>query len=348
MKRVEDGFDAYRVLGVPVGADEAEIRHAYRRLARQYHPDVSRRSDAHEKFVRVARAYQILADPASRAAYDRSLGYDLSPIEAPADGADSRITVSELLAAAERALSQGRLQRAKRLCAEALEKEPLDPDVYFMLGDVFRAGGNEDIAREMYAEARRIGGRDQARRGSPPGVDRAPSPQPTTATPARLRIVAGALAVVVASLYIPWSGRDAVTSDAFPWAAVITALVDGLVLGAALAAAGLLRSFDDELVSEVVAVGGRDLPLGVLLGAAGLLWPPVALVLCLIVSWMMGALSKSILLLFATTALLATFAALLALPAAKAVLFPGLNVVYFGVLAGWAIGDAFRPHAWWE
>lgn len=69
--------DYYETLGVEPGAGEAEIKGAYRRLARKYHPDVSKEPGAEEKFKAVNEAYEALRDPQKRAAYDqlRSRGY---------------------------------------------------------------------------------------------------------------------------------------------------------------------------------------------------------------------------------------------------------------------------------
>ncbi len=63
--------DLYELLGVDRDADDAAIKKAYRRAARQYHPDVNPDPHAQERFKEISRAYEVLSDPQKRAAYDR-------------------------------------------------------------------------------------------------------------------------------------------------------------------------------------------------------------------------------------------------------------------------------------
>lgn len=63
--------DYYDVLGVGRGATPEELKRAYRRLARQYHPDVSTQADGGERFKEISEAYEVLSDPGRRQTYDR-------------------------------------------------------------------------------------------------------------------------------------------------------------------------------------------------------------------------------------------------------------------------------------
>jgi len=73
--------DYYEILNVPPDATQEEIKQAYRRLAREYHPDVRREDPAaEERFKEINEAYQVLSDPEKRAQYDRMLRGGLEPI----------------------------------------------------------------------------------------------------------------------------------------------------------------------------------------------------------------------------------------------------------------------------
>ena len=70
-----DYKDYYAVMGVAREATQDEIKRAYRKLARKYHPDVSKEADAERRFKELGEAYEVLKDPEKRAAYDQ-LGRD--------------------------------------------------------------------------------------------------------------------------------------------------------------------------------------------------------------------------------------------------------------------------------
>jgi len=76
--------DLYETLGVSRDADQDAIKKAYRRLARQLHPDVNPDPETQERFKDVTRAYEVLSDPEKRRMYD--LGGD--PFGAGAVAAD--------------------------------------------------------------------------------------------------------------------------------------------------------------------------------------------------------------------------------------------------------------------
>ena len=65
-----DFKDYYDIMGLERKASQAEIKRAYRKLARKYHPDVSKEADAEARFKELGEAYAVLKDPEKRAAYD--------------------------------------------------------------------------------------------------------------------------------------------------------------------------------------------------------------------------------------------------------------------------------------
>jgi curved DNA-binding protein len=79
-----DFKDYYDVLGIKRDATQDEIKRAYRKMARKFHPDVSKEKDAEERFKEVNEAYEVLKDPEKRVAYDQlganwQAGQDFQP-----------------------------------------------------------------------------------------------------------------------------------------------------------------------------------------------------------------------------------------------------------------------------
>ena len=72
--------DYYNILGVDKGADEKEIKKSYRKLSKQYHPDVNPDDKvAEEKFKEIADAYSVLSDPQKKSNYDQFGSADGNP-----------------------------------------------------------------------------------------------------------------------------------------------------------------------------------------------------------------------------------------------------------------------------
>ncbi|GLB40457.1 putative dnaJ central domain [Lyophyllum shimeji] len=63
--------DLYKVLGLHKSASDKDIRHAYKKLSKKYHPDKNKEPGAEEKFVEIAQAYEVLSDPTKRQIYDQ-------------------------------------------------------------------------------------------------------------------------------------------------------------------------------------------------------------------------------------------------------------------------------------
>ena len=131
-----DFKDYYKTLGLERGASEEEVRKAYRKLARKYHPDVSKEPDADQRMREINEANDVLRDKEKRAAYDQladhvarggspdgsfrpppnwdeGFEFHRGPNQGPADHADFSEFFSSMFGAAERRGAERRNYRAR-------------------------------------------------------------------------------------------------------------------------------------------------------------------------------------------------------------------------------------------
>src|SRR5687767_8300086 len=124
--------DLYRILGVSRKASAREIKSAYRKLARQFHPDVSTSPDANDRFTEINDAYHILCDPRRRAAYERGEDFDSHRIYYAAKTAEVIAREREFNLKVEEELASFRQETAERRHA-VLVVVPLFVSVFYVM-----------------------------------------------------------------------------------------------------------------------------------------------------------------------------------------------------------------------
>ena len=129
-----DAKDPYALLGVARTATEDEIRKAYRKLARKYHPDVNpNNSKAEDRFKEISLAYEILSDKEKRTRYDefgaQSFAQGLDPEQAREYARWSRGALARYGPLSEEAL------RREKLLAERIPETQVSPWILFRHGD---------------------------------------------------------------------------------------------------------------------------------------------------------------------------------------------------------------------
>ena len=121
MKSSPEDTDLYRRLGVPRDASAPEIRRAYRRLARQQHPDLNPDPDGPRRFAALTSAYETLHDPTQRARYDQTLGRPPGPTVSPRSAPRAPAwTVSTARLAAHRGILELSPEEAAHLARQPL------------------------------------------------------------------------------------------------------------------------------------------------------------------------------------------------------------------------------------
>jgi len=129
----------YKILGINKDANNQEIKSAYRELAKRWHPDICKEPNAHEMFIEISEAYEILVDPSKRQQYDRYFNY-----EQQSKGQSYRDTQNERNRQYENTDANydnyRRAQEEARRKAEEYASSDIEDLLYTLFGIVFKIG----------------------------------------------------------------------------------------------------------------------------------------------------------------------------------------------------------------
>lgn len=371
--------DHYAILGVPVDADAAAIRRAYRQRVKQLHPDVAAdKAHANEAFIKVQDAYSVLSDPAKRTTYDLTRGSSRvrqrtasppsgQPASPPSGGADTwsrhqgSLTVAELLQRAMREMATGRNPYARRDLSDILAREPENPDAMLLLGRIYRAEGRvgewvrvleEGIHKNPCNVALRLALNEALRARHEESFIR---DTPEKSLESRHRTYA-AIGLMGCPLLFLWGFLHPGPSlpaiqfliDA-PGRLLVCTLLVALLAGWTLASTEYIEPLDDELFfpdtqgrSLSRRYSRNDAPLGLAVPVMALIHYFLAVSVVGLLMLTRGTFSRSLAIVAALAFGLALAMALAFPPASESIMFWCPGWFLFAEFCGWYIGEFFR------
>lgn len=355
----------YDTLGVSEKASQSEIKAAYRKLAREVHPDVSDFPDAAAKFQLVQQAYEVLSDPRRRDGYDLVLASQRRPRD---QAEKERLEAEELKRRAEERMkdapqmakidlektnrltqlvSVGKIIEAEKLAKEMLAEDSRQPVPHAVLGDIARLRGDFQRALQDYGLAAQYEPRNPIyQRRYEQMMDSVSATKSVGGTYVpEIKIPPLGIAiflVIIMAVYTVFAVERPLNLPFAPTWTLGTMgmlLISGVVVGTCLVLSGALTGFDVAAGSAVMRVSPAT-ALGLI--ALASFW--VACLLYFIVGQTQQAFNRSLSLVLgcvAGTVLVFTLAGLSKgpMPAMSNLIWGG-NLVYLGALAGWFVTDS--------
>ena len=364
--------DLYDILGVSPDADFADIKQSYRRLVREFHPDVSAdKLAAHDRFVAIVNAYKTLSDPIKREIYDRSRQREAQRV-APEYSWKEELrqqSIDSLLTAAELYLFRGQPELAVVKCQEVLQRDPNNPHAYALLGDIYRELSKFNEAVTMYTYAVQFAPRSQlyqrrleellqmeqaaAQRAktqsavsseqSAVGRPHAHTPtRPYVPSPAAIAVGIACIVLALSSFAWVWFDPGELLFSIVPKNALVAAALSAFLLGLALPLLHWVGHVDEELFMSADTFAGGAFPVGTLIGLLGLFWFYLSVVCYVVLALVQEQFSWSVVKMIGIAfALVCIFAGLCPAIATQVFLWGG-NVIFTSLLIGWSIGSMGR------
>ncbi len=283
-------------------------------------------------------------------------GVELIDLEeaAPEVRARDHSQIASRLPEGRRLYEAGRYDEAKMCCAEVLDADPDQAEVYELLGAIYGAEGKRELARDMYREAERLQA-EQSQQKSVPSTHAAASyprsggwrplwvPEPVQLRYSVL-IGAGTAAVVMLAV-APLVPGDPTIFGVNP-GQLLLVLAVALVMGSGLAASGVIKTFDQELMVRSPATNSTW-PLWLFLLVSGALSAWLAMLVYVLSRSVADTHSRTEAMFLLTVTAIGGIVAL-SCPITVNFLWLGMNVIFEGALLGWAAGSVISPREWWR
>jgi curved DNA-binding protein CbpA len=355
----------YETLGISESASADEVKSAFRKVAREHHPDVSSSDLSKEAFLRAKEAYDVLSDADRRRSYDLSLGHTRQT-EAnrrrAQQQANDRAKRRVQQASEERAssadvlrmsmlLSSHRFREAEAVAREILRIEPKSAPAYATLAEAAKVRGDLDAAARYFAYAAQYAPdnrlyRERSVEAQVALERRAQGDPQRIHRNAPIAIGGGLFVVLASSLYVVLAAEPAAFPtvrpiSTWPLSLLFMLVVAGLSVGVSLSIGGVLDVYDANRGSTVMRVAPAT-ALGAV--AAVNFW--VSLAFYVLVGMTQNAFNPSM-----SRLMSGVFAALMVFTVAAwnlngetamQTLLWGGNVLYIAAAVGWFVADSLK------
>ncbi len=355
----------YETLGVSESASAEEVRSAFRKIAREHHPDVSSSVASKEAFLLAKEAYEVLSDPDSRRTYDLTLGHSRQSEanrrraqQQSTDKAkrrvqqasDERVSSADVLRMTM-LLNSHRFREAEAVARQVLRIEPKSAPAYATLAEAAKVRGDLDSAARYFAYAAQYAPDNRLYRErsveAQEALDRRARVDPQRVQHnAPIAVGGGVFVVLASSLYVVMAAEPPAFPSmkpisAWPLSLLFMLVVAGLSVGVSLSIAGVLDVYDANRGSAVMRVAPATA-----LGAVAIVNFWVALAFYMLVGMTQNAFNASMSRLmggvFGALMVFTVAAWNLNSEAALQTFVWGGNVLYIAAAVGWFVADSLK------